>query len=470
MKRIDSIQILLLLAAFLLMVTVSGCVEPLVPDNPEKPGTRSLLLRIVLPEKASLVTKAEDVIGPENERMVHTIQIWAFRHQAVDATTYDGEKAVFYYPTAPSQASSPIEVTMPLPDDIMDNVDSDHPLLLDFYVLVNGSSVGVSDADSVLTRVQVKNKVMANADGSGFGSGTSLVTAVPDGTTDGKGQGLPMAGFFNNENKGFDVAFMHYGFTEAQVHAIDEEVEKTAGQAMFNEQGMKDVFGATSAQITFIDELGVTTWEDLLKVLCPEIDVTRAVSKVRFVFSKAANMDADTEITSIELVNEKTPKTETTAAEYENMLPTSAYLFPRENGNFALPGTSYESLSLTGTTSDDAYLDNNDIAKIDDTPLRLRKSSSMTLEAYNQLLDDEIDAGHATERLLYLRESDKSSIIARISYKIAGGTEQTVDIPLDTDFHRNRWWTVYTYFISYEIGFQVTVNPWSGVESHQELE
>jgi hypothetical protein len=132
-------------------------------------------------------------------------------------------------------------------------------------------------------------------------------------------------------------------------------------------------------------------------------------------------------------------------------------------------------------------LSNADIQTIDDTPLRLRKDSEieatfgtgpkapkdMTLSEYATFLDTEIEAGHATQRLLYLRESDKTGIIARIEYKIGTGASAvsgTADIPLDTDFHRNRWWTIYTYFMSYGLEFQVTVNPWNGTESSGQLE
>ena len=478
-----------LLAAVLLMAATAACVEPIVPEVPEVSGsTRVLPLQVGLPGEGSLTTKAttgqeELVVGPQLERKVYYLQIWAFKHQAADATTYDNSEAVCYYDTEPHAVYTDglIHLLMPMPDDLLDNVGPANPLKLDFYVLINGESVGVPENASTLTRKQLKEKVFANTDGSGFGSGQYLVTAIPDGTVTGKGEGLPMSGFFNNGGAGFDMTFMNYGFTETQIGQIHEKSEDVP-------QGSIDptVFQATSAQISFINTLGVSTWEDLWKKLCPVIETNRAISKVRFIFSKAPNMvdengaEINTEITSIQLID---------IATSENpMLPASTYLFPRESGTWTLPtGVSYEAISLTGA-SGAAYLSNAAIQKINDTPLRLRKDSKieskietndtgkkapddMTLEEYEKFLTTERIANHLTERILYLRESDKSAIIARISYKIGTSDVQTIDIPLGTDFHRNRWWTVYTYFMSYTLGFQVTVHPWNCVESQaQQLE
>lgn len=478
-----------LLAAVLLMAATAACVEPIVPEVPELSGsTRVLPLQVGLPGEGSLTTKAtgqeELVVGPRLERTVHYLQIWAFKHQAADETTYDNSEAVCYYNTEPhaEYTDGLIHLMMPMPDDLLDNVGPANPLKLDFYVLINGESVGVPEAGSTLTRKQLKEKVFANVDGSGFGS-NPLVTAIPDGTVTGKGEGLPMSGFFNNAGAGFDMTFMNYGFTESQLHEIHEKCEDVP-------QGSIDptVFQATSAQISFINTLGVSTWETLWDHLCPDIEANRAISKVRFIFSKAPNMvdengtEINTEITSIQLIDK-------TTSDEGPMLPASTYLFPRESGTWTLPASvAYEAINLTGA-SGAAYLPNAAIQKINDTPLRLRKDSqivskiddtsekapnNMTLEEYEAFLTTEKNANHLTERILYLRESDKSAIIARISYKIGTGTaavSSTVDIPLGTDFHRNRWWTVYTYFMSYTLGFQVTVHPWNCVESQgQQLE
>jgi hypothetical protein len=475
-----------LLTAFLLMAVVTACVEPLVPDGPENPvGTRTLNVRIALPADGSLVTKATTddgkIVGPEAERWVYQVQIWAFEHVTAGAAAGDNQKARVYYSGSPGvPGNTEFGVSMPLPDDIMDTVGPDSPLALDFYVLVNGTTVGMSDQDSSKTRKQLREKVFANADGSGFGSGEYLVTAVPNGN---ERKGLPMSGFFNGaDGGGLDIAYLHYGFTESQLHKIDEEAKK-AEPSNFNKSTLKGApFNMTEAQWIYINTVrNITTWAALRDALCPVLDVNRAVSKIRFVFSKAASMSEATEITRITLID-KTTSGETP------MLPASTYLFPREAGTWTLPtGVGYEALTLTGDTSDAPYLSNADIQTIDDTPLRLRKDSEieatfgtgpkapkdMTLSEYATFLDTEIEAGHATQRLLYLRESDKTGIIARIEYKIGTGASAvsgTADIPLDTDFHRNRWWTIYTYFMSYGLEFQVTVNPWNGTESSGQLE
>ena len=186
------------------------------------------------------------------------------------------------------------------------------------------------------------------------------------------------------------------------------------------------------------------------------IQLKRAVSKIRFVFAKAGNMKKETVITSIQFMT---------------MLPPATYLFP-----YAVPAyTDAETITWTGTNgslvSNDAFS-----GKTVDTPLRLRwdyfsanSNDENKIAAYESFLTDEIEDDHAIEKVLYLRESDKTDIVARITYQVDNGTKKSVDIPIPNPtsgtcpFQRNRWWTVYAYFMSFEMEFQVTVNPnWYG--------
>ena len=215
----------------------------------------------------------------------------------------------------------------------------------------------------------------------------------------------------------------------------------------------------------------------------PKMDLQRAVAKIRFVFAKAETMTAEAQITSIELGY---------GDNFENMLPVSTYLFPRGSESPIYPeGTNYESFSWTGANS--APLVTNSQLLTVDTPLRLRKDSEietggtkpkvMTPQQYEDFLTSEIETGNkpSTQKLLYLRESDKSAVKCKIGYqfKKTGETDfgtvnyTTIDIPRDPGTQqyyrltRNTWWTVYAYFISYELGFQVTVMPWDGVGSSE---
>lgn len=455
-----------LLAAFLLMVTMSRCVEPISPDQPLAPGARTLTLQIALPSATSLLTKAgtdpSTIVGPNDERKVTSLQIWAFKHGAAGT-----DKAVAYYLLDQSnrpeseQLINPIQVSMTLPDAVMDMVSLDNdgnpnPMLLDFYVLANGASIGFTgNIDSDLSIV--RDVVIKGDENSGFGA--AKVQSVP-------AVGLPMS----VSQESFDVSFLLFSLTSDQISYIKGEDTKelpSTKPAKFSDAQWNYLSGTL-----FSDK----KW-DYSKV-CVVLDLTRAVSKIRFVFAKATSMkDTPTTINKIELVD----------SQDGNILPVSTYLFPKKSGNSIIikpDGTTYEAFSWANVLTNDNFT-----GKTVDTPLRLRKDSTieseiesggtkmkpseMTLEQYSTFLTTEITAGHALEKILYLRESDKTGINVKINYTIGtGDTAATANayIPLNTSFTRNTWWTVYTYFMSYELGFQVTVSPWNGVESHGQLE
>ena len=429
-----------LVAAFLLMATGTACVEPIDVTPPEMADEVELSFQIALPT-AEIMTKA-DVAAVDNESMIYDLQIWAFKHGG-DAK----EVAVGYtHPAIPQDGwadPSAQTITMKFRSAF---INSDSPKV-DFYVLANGPSVELADAKSK------KRSELQEALITGFGA--TPVSEVP--TT-----GLPMAAYFDEEGVGFDLTFLRYGFTQAQL-----EVFKTM---MPNKK--PDSF--SDAQWTWAQSVDGWKQSPCYEDFCPKIELKRTIAKIRFVFAKASNMSADTEITSIELGN---------GSDFDAMLPASTYLFPRETGTAIKPdGTTYEAFNWTGANSASLVPVSDFTGHTVDTPLRLRKDSeteseitsggtkkapeNMSAQEYETFLTTEIEANHALEKVLYLRESDKENIYARIHFKI-GGTPGTADIPIPTNekLSRNTWWTVYAYFISYELGFQVSVMPWDGIGS-----
>lgn len=185
-----------------------------------------------------------------------------------------------------------------------------------------------------------------------------------------------------------------------------------------------------------------------------EIKLKRAVAKIRFVFAKAANMTDATEIKSIELINLTTEYT----IGWEEMLSKFSYLFPRET-----PKSSATLKWPANSTQEPLVPNTSFLEKTVDTPLRLRNDyQNKDIVAYEAFLDDEIVAGHAIERILYLRECDqyKTRVAARINYTIGTATERTVEIEIPSGalLNRNTWWTIYAYFMSFDLGFEVTVH------------
>lgn len=466
MKRTGTIQTLIIqLAAFLLLAMTTGCVEPLVHETPETAGPRALSLRIMLPGADGLLTKAitdYDIPGSDAERAVHTLQIWAFKH---------GEEAVLAYQafTPGNVLENPMKLKLALPDEIMeDSYGSSEPLKLDFYVLVNGPSVGVSDSTGLSTRQQIIDKSFGPG---AFGS--SLVTRVPE-------AGLPMSGFFDEAGVGFDILFLKYGFSQTQLDVV--ETKAINNDADFTNPAASMQASAVQAAYinALISQFNIDSWEKLWKKLCPVIHVTRAVSKVRFVFAKAETMATETKINSISLIDSAS-----TAALSSPMLPVSTFLFPREDGSFQLPGTDCAPVLWRGPANTSGgynpLVANADFQnKTIDTPLRLRWDSDIvsagqekapcamdSLATYERFLSAEIAANHALDKVLYLRESGNNDIYCRICYQVGDGEEKEADIriPAGATFHRNTWWTVYAYFMSYELGFQVIAAPWDGIGS-----
>ena len=206
------------------------------------------------------------------------------------------------------------------------------------------------------------------------------------------------------------------------------------------------------------------------------IELERAVAKIRFVFSRPSSL-TDVEITKVEVDG--------------NLIPVQTYVFPALSSGIALPPpvTYVSQTTLLQGRSGAPLLENAAIGDIPD-PRRLTSSwyfenchtlgnpnrYTDTPQGYDYWLSDAIQhvesgAYHpqATERLLYLRETDKP-ITGKIYYKVAG-LEKTkvftmepdfIADPVYTNFYRNHLWTVFGYFNDKlsEIGLDVEVLPW----------
>ena len=146
------------------------------------------------------------------------------------------------------------------------------------------------------------------------------------------------------------------------------------------------------------------------------VQLTRAVSKLRFVFAKTTGQPA-VSITGITM--------------HTGMIPDEEYLFKT-------PAT------MTYNTNEAELLSPalKDIAKTADP------TKYLYFEQEAQAYEDTIAAANLTVRgPVYLRESDKQ-LEGTITYKIAGGKDKTVDFQMHQagDFLRNHTWIVYAYY------------------------
>ena len=171
------------------------------------------------------------------------------------------------------------------------------------------------------------------------------------------------------------------------------------------------------------------------------VPLTRAVSKLRFVFAKTTGQPA-VNITDIRM--------------NAGMIPTEEYLFRKP-------------ASMTYNTTSASLLPNpiTDVAETADP------TQYIYFDQEAQSYENLIDGAHLTVHgPIYLRESDKQ-LAGTITYTIAGGDEQTADFAMQQagDFSRNHTWIVYAYYAgSGNLQVQsLYVKDWSTKEFNHEL-
>jgi hypothetical protein len=155
------------------------------------------------------------------------------------------------------------------------------------------------------------------------------------------------------------------------------------------------------------------------------VQLTRAVSKLRFVFAKTTGQPT-VNVTSIKMNAE--------------MIPDEEYLFKTPDSKTY----NTEAKELLSTTI-------NDIAATDDPTKYLYLGQDA--QEYENLINaaankQEPEKPEVTvEGPIYLRESDKQ-LAGTITYTIGGGTEQTANFAMQQtgDFSRNHTWIVYAYY------------------------
>ena len=182
------------------------------------------------------------------------------------------------------------------------------------------------------------------------------------------------------------------------------------------------------------------------------VQLTRAVSKLRFVFAKTTG-EAAVNIKSIKI--------------NEQMIPEVEYLFKAPT-------------SMTYNTAAAELLPSpshiSDIAQTADPTQFIY--TNQTAQAYENLIDaaankqDPEKPEVTVYGPIYLRESDKQ-LTGTITYTIGGGAEQTVDFAMQQagDFSRNHTWIVYAYYAgSGNLQVQsLYVKNWSTKEFNHEL-
>ena len=153
------------------------------------------------------------------------------------------------------------------------------------------------------------------------------------------------------------------------------------------------------------------------------VQLTRAVSKLRFVFAKATGQ-ATVKITSIKI--------------NAGMIPSEEYLFQTP-----------VSMTYNAEAKNLLVSELDDIAEtVDPTQyLYLGQEAQAYEDLINAAVNKQPKAEVTAEGPIYLRESDKQ-LAGTITYKIGDAEPQTVDFAMQQagDFSRNHTWIVYAYY------------------------
>ena len=195
------------------------------------------------------------------------------------------------------------------------------------------------------------------------------------------------------------------------------------------------------------------------------VRLVRAVSKIRFVFSKSSTNTDNLKVNSIKLDGYD-------ATNHIIGLPNEEYLFL----DGAYPGSR---LKVQGSSSEDYVAETTLLSNIDgatiktnDSPAAYAYNGTMTGQEYENLINSGIIDNKLSELgRYYLRESDKK-VSGKITYTI-GDTEKTVVFQTADagDFSRNHTWIVYGYFVSSGnlLLNMVEIKNWSNIESPHDI-
>ena len=327
------------------------------------------------------------------EHMVHTLQIWVFKHS-------DGSKEGYLEtePTFLNETNGQEMFQMKVEKEF-----ADHPVNVDVYVVANVESVGLT-----LDKETTRDELDAAKIGTDYFGTTNLYNKedllFSDNLNTGRiaRDGLPMSGVLKNQS----------------------------------------IYGSYPT-------LRVGT-QDAMATL----QLTRAVSKLRFVLCRIASED-DKELVSIDRIQLD-----------GGMIPTESYLMPGTYTYSSDPvaSTDYETNPIVYVNTDNKLL-KADIPTVVN-PMKYAYETQAAQD-YEDMINGAIAGTYKAAEsdqplkqlgLTYLRESDKQ-LTGTIQYSVQqkGNTDETqVDhttfsMASPGDFYRNRSWIIYVFYMDAKI-------------------
>jgi len=357
------------------------------------PEEPQLYVRVSLPD--AVLTRAETGThnGTAAERAVNSLQIWVFRAGATTTAGFIGYKNLD--PTALASTGlkngSAARFAITIDKTLLDEYPRPN---VDVYAVVNGESAGFT-IDKFPSASGDWTQV-SPSDLAAFVLDTSLF-GVSTLVTEVPAGGLPMAGVLRNEPMTGDFPV-----------------------------------------------LSINT-----------LRVTRAVSKIRFVFCQMSENGSPVDefhITGISLSGQigRDEKLFT-----DNVFSTNTYLTRLYDSE------GYVDLNKSWTSSSELPVPANN-----PTPGNYLYTNGMTAQEYEDAIDGGVSAGVLTQwGLTYLRETDKQ-LTVNISFTVGTGTSmrsKSTSFTMSSagDFTRNHSWIIYGYFIGGRLVVRPVVLPWT---------
>lgn len=168
------------------------------------------------------------------------------------------------------------------------------------------------------------------------------------------------------------------------------------------------------------------------------VKLTRAVSKLRFIFSKD-NIETTVAINSINLGADLNSENQETSV---SQIPTEEYLFLKADQSLYHIGNTYEAGGKALLSSPLVDVNKND------DPIKYAYQPGQNAQDYENLIATGVSESKLSEvGPFYLRESDKQ-LSGVITYKIGNAAEKKAVFKMKApgDFSRNHTWIVYAYY------------------------
>ena len=235
----------------------------------------------------------------------------------------------------------------------------------------------------------------------------------------------------------------------------------------------EDAFGLTAPVVTVPENLGlpmsgvlrdqpVTGTAPVLRLdnsgQMATVKLIRTISKLRFAFANQTGNESLT-INNIKL--------------NATMIPKAQYLFMADGEPYNRKTCHIKTESGYNETESELLAESIDNVPAINQPVIYAWGNDETLtpQEYETMLDKAAAAGDLTQRMYFLRESDKQ-LQGEIKYRLGEGEEKTATFQMvdEGGFSRNHIWTVYAYQAQARLHVVVVdIAPWKTTEENYEF-